>query len=283
MRRPDLFYDPTKDLVYSLGGGPYQYDGTFYDLSVPVQLWGFELGDGHVNWELEQAGTTQNFPMTSVLDSALTATTLTGHYCLGGAVNYLLTENSQEYIDLLGLSDMVNFNFDNQSWYNQTVPGYYISSGEAQYVPIFGQEGVILFFGGNWPSDANVAGYDSLVGLDTILVYDVNSNTFFKQPATNAPISRINFCSVTVGTNASSNSSYEMCVSKSYCRIASTNNESIASYSAAIQVVIQTPPQQPTSQQSTYSPSQLFTGSPLPLSHPPGVNVIDALSLATGR
>ena len=210
MRRPDLFYDPTKEIVYSLGGGAYQLDGTYYNLSVPVQLWGFEPGDGHANWALDQVGPTENFPLTSVASACLTATSSTGHYSLGGAISYFLEENDQTYIELLGLSDMVDFNFANQSWYNQTFPDYHIALGEAQYVPTFGQEGVILFFGGNWPSDANVGGFDSIAGLDTILVYDIDSNTFFMQPATNAPISRAGFCSVAAGINASSNSSYEM-------------------------------------------------------------------------
>jgi hypothetical protein len=206
MRKPDLFYDPTKRFVYSLGGLAYQFDGAYIDLSVPVQLWGFEPGYGSVNWELEQTGPTQNFPLTSVIHGALTATSTTGHYSLSGAISYL----GNGYIGLLGLSEMVNFNFANQSWYNQTIPGYYINAGEAQYVPTFGQKGVILFFGGNWASDADVGGFSPIAGLDTILIYDIHSNTYFKQPATNAPISRLSFCSVAAGAYASSNFSYEM-------------------------------------------------------------------------
>jgi hypothetical protein len=123
MRRPDLFYDPTKSLAYSLGGLPYQYNGTSYNLSVPVQLWGFEPGDGHTNWTLEREGPTQNFPLTSVASGGLAVTSPMGHYSLGGAISYLLIENNQEYIETLELSDLVSFNFVNRSWYNQTVSG----------------------------------------------------------------------------------------------------------------------------------------------------------------
>lgn len=205
-RRPDLYYDPTTNFVYSLGGQPYQLNGVWYNVSVPVQLWGFKAGDGHVIWELQEDETSQNFPLTSNVAMALTATSSTGHYNLGGFISFL-----QGYsIGALALSDMVNFNFANQSWSNQTVSGQHFVYGEAQYVPTFGQEGVVLFFGGSWPSDASVGVSSSLVGLDTILVYDIYSNTFFKQPATNAPISRSTFCSVSSGANTSTNSSYEM-------------------------------------------------------------------------
>jgi hypothetical protein len=210
MRWPDLYYDPTKDIVYSLGGNPYQLNGVSYNLNTPVQLWGFKPGDGHANWELQQTGPTQSFPLTSNVAGALTATSPTGHYSLGGYINFQQEPGQGNLIQQLALTDMVDFNFANQSWSNQTVSNQHFVFGEAQYVPTFGQEGVVLFFGGKWPSDAILEDSSSPGGLDTILVYDIHSNTFFKQPATNAPTSRFAFCSVAAGTNASANSSYEM-------------------------------------------------------------------------
>jgi hypothetical protein len=154
-------------------------------------LWGFQPNDGHVNWELQESGPSQNFPLTNVVEFALTATSPNGHYSLGGLTG--LPPN-----DMIPLDEVVNFNFANQSWHNQTLSGQF-DSGQAQYVPTFGRDGVVLFFGGD----------GTLSGLDTILVYDIHSSTFFQQPATNAPIGRSIFCSVGVGTNLT-NSSYEM-------------------------------------------------------------------------
>jgi hypothetical protein len=191
MRLPDLYYDPTKNFVYSLGGSAYQLNGYAYDFDVPVQLWGFQLDNGHANWELQDTGPSQNFPLTSVVQHALTATSPKGHYNLGGRVY----SSSDVWIYL---EEVVEFNFANQSWTNRTLSGQY-SYGDAQFIPIFGQEGVVLFFGGD----------GSMSGLDNILVYDIHTNMFYNQPATNAPLGRTSFCSVVAGTN-STNSSYEM-------------------------------------------------------------------------
>jgi hypothetical protein len=203
---PDLYYNPTKDIVYALGGDAYELNGGNYNTSVPVQLWGFKPGDGNANWELQEVGPTNDFPLSSNVAGGLTATSPKGHYNLGGYV----TLGPDTSVNLLALTDLVDFNFANQSWYNQTISGQHFLWGQAQYVPTFGQDGVILFFGGKWPSDTSTGGSSSVSRLDNILVYDIHNNAFFQQPATNAPVGRFSFCSVASGTNASANSSYEM-------------------------------------------------------------------------
>ena len=209
MRRPDMYYDPTKDLMYSLGGDPYQYDGADYNASQPIQLWAFTPNDdGKVTWELEQAGTTQQFPLTSNIAEGSSATSATGHYNLGGFVTFV---DSSNYVESIAINSFANFNFGNQSWWNETagIQGEYFIFGEAQYVPSFGEDGVILFIGGKDPSDGAVVSNSAIAGLDNIMVYDVNSNTFYKQPTTGAPIGRFAFCSVGAGMNSTA-STYEM-------------------------------------------------------------------------
>jgi hypothetical protein len=203
---PDLYYDPTKDIVCAIGGDAYELNGGAYNTSVPVQLWGFKPGDGHANWELQEVGPTQDFPLSSNIGGGLTATSPAGHYNLGGYISF----GPDNAIEQEALTDMVDFNFANQSWYNQTISGQHFLFGQAQYIPTFGQDGVILFFGGKSPSDTSTTGSSSVSRLDTILVYDIHSNTFFQQPATNAPVGRFSLCSVAAGTNTSANSSYEM-------------------------------------------------------------------------
>ena len=106
------------------------------------------------------------------------------------------------------LGEMFSYNSGNQSWYNLTLTmaEQYFIWGEAQYVP--SMELVALFY------FLAAIGHRKLVdtlALDTILIYDIHTNRFFKQPASNPPPARAFFCSVAAG--ASNNESYEMCVS----------------------------------------------------------------------
>ncbi|KAN0071311.1 hypothetical protein V8E54_010742 [Elaphomyces granulatus] len=208
-RRPDMWYDPTVDLVYSIGGLSYNLDGQLYDADVVPTLWGFKpQSNGSVEWKSQSS--TLN-PQSTVLASnvavGLSATSPTGHYNLGGFIVDYVKNN--DYIDSShALDELLSYNSGNQSWYNLTLPGQHYTWGEAQYVPIYGARGVILFFGGFWPSDTSVSSASSLATLDTILVYDIHTNRFFKQRASNPPPGRAVFCSVAAG--ASNNESYEI-------------------------------------------------------------------------
>jgi hypothetical protein len=207
IRVPDLFYDPQQNVVYSLGGNPYGRDGSFNNFSQAVQLWGFEYSDnGAVNWQLEALGSTVTFPLDEVVISSLTATSSTNHYSLGGYSNS----------DSLGLDEFITYDFANNSWTNQSLPNStpnkYYTMGRGQYISAFGDKGVILFFGGVWPSTSNgFQDQNSLANLNTVLIYDVASNTFFnpQQTTGTAPLNRWRFCSVGAG-NGTVNSSYEM-------------------------------------------------------------------------
>jgi hypothetical protein len=141
--------------------------------------------------------------LISNVGGGLSATSPTGHYNLGGFI--ALSESVEN--DGFALEEMLSYNFGNQSWYNLTLAEHYML-GEAQYVPIYGAQGVILFFGGYWPSDNSVESSGSVANLNTILVYDIYTNRFFNQQASNAPPGRALFCSVAAG--ALNNESYEM-------------------------------------------------------------------------
>jgi hypothetical protein len=208
-RRPDMWYDPTVDLVYSIGGLSYSLNGPVINPNVVPTLWGFKpQSNGSVEWKSQSS--TLN-PQSAVLASnvagGLSATSPTGHYNLGGFI--ALSDNVEN--DGFALEEMLSYNSGNQSWYNLTLAGQHYMWGEAQYVPIYGAQGVILFFGGSWPSDHSVESSSSLATLDTILVYDIHTNRFFKQQTSNPPPGRALFCSVAAG--ASNNESYEVCVS----------------------------------------------------------------------
>jgi hypothetical protein len=209
-RRPDMWYDPTVDLVYSIGGRSYIPNGQSSNPNVVPTLWGFKpQSNGSVNW-MNQSSTMnpQSAVWSSNIGGGLGATSPTGHYNLGGCF-------VDAWDNSWALREMFSYNSANQSWYNLTLTmaEQYFTWGEAQYIPIYGAGGVILFFGGYLPEDTNASSLDSLpmATLDTILVYDIHTNRFFKQPASNPPSARSLFCSAAVG--ASNNESYEMCVS----------------------------------------------------------------------
>jgi hypothetical protein len=129
MRQPDLFYDPQKEVLYSLGGWPYPNRDIDSDpqewtnSSQQVQLWGFQPNDntGAVNGVLQAVGSTANFPLNEVVAGALTATSSSNHYSLGGYSNS----------DGAGLNQLISYNFTNQSWVNQTLTrseNYYLGT-----------------------------------------------------------------------------------------------------------------------------------------------------------
>jgi hypothetical protein len=210
-RRPDMWYDPTVDLVYSIGGESYNLDGQIFNPDVVPILWGFKpQSNGSVGWESRSSTMNpQSAGLTSNIAGGLSATLPTGHYNLGGFINL------EFMTDSFALEEMVSYNSGNQSWYNLTLAGKHYIWGEAQYVPIYGARGIILFFGGFWPSDRlgsmESPNLSTLATLGSILIYDIHTNRFFEQLASNPPPARALFCSVAAG--ASNNESYEMCVS----------------------------------------------------------------------
>ncbi|KAF4626479.1 hypothetical protein G7Y89_g11680 [Cudoniella acicularis] len=146
MRRPDMFYAPNSNLLYSFGG--YAYPVTAPDpqyfwsnMTQQVQLWAFEPKDnGTVNWELQAVGPTKELPVNEVIVYPLTATSPNTNYVLGGY------SNSQ----LLSLSGMIFYDFANHSWASSTatLPKEYYNSGDGHYIAGFGAKGVVVFFWG---------------------------------------------------------------------------------------------------------------------------------------
>lgn len=82
--------------------------------------------------------------------------------------------------------------------------------GEAQFIPNFGDEGVLIFLGGDKPTTQTYGTAAALVDMSTITIYDIKSKTFYDQPTTGsvAPKGRAVFCSV--AASGSNTTSYEM-------------------------------------------------------------------------
>jgi hypothetical protein len=115
----------------------------------------------------------------------------------------------------VSVSGLTTFDFQKTSWSNDSSFGYssngYGVLGEAQFTPIFGQEGVLVVLGGSIPSNQTFQ-YDTgldLVDMSHVSLYDVSSGHWHVQTASgDIPSPRTQFCMT--GVSAADNSSYEM-------------------------------------------------------------------------
>ncbi|KFY26049.1 hypothetical protein V493_04293 [Pseudogymnoascus sp. VKM F-4281 (FW-2241)] len=205
VRRAHLYYDESHDMVYSQAGQLY---GSLLTpvkphTYTPPEVWGFKP-DGTVTWSIQYSRSlTPTFPYVSNVENALWASTDKKHFSLGGSIGYLYSGGSRGE---LAMNQFLTYDYETQSFENKTHPAHYIQGG-AEYVPTYGEEGVLIFFGGKTPTDRNVADRN-IADMGIILVYDIHNDKFYNQSATNAPAGRYNLCSV--GSSNAGNNSYEI-------------------------------------------------------------------------
>jgi hypothetical protein len=213
-RNPTMWYDPVNKMVNWYGGWPYN-DGVY------PAVWAFDVNvQGSVTWQnLETAGIGQNsngsssFSGFTTSASGLSAASDTTYYNLGGYMNQQ-TDPSLYGLASTAMTGLVEFNFQNQLWSNQSSAQYEAGGfgmwGNAFYVPIFGEQGVLIFLGGEAPTSQQFVFGSSMAPMNEITIYDIQSGNFYKQPVAGAtvPASRLGFCGVGVG--AADNSSWEM-------------------------------------------------------------------------
>ncbi|KFY44477.1 hypothetical protein V495_03428 [Pseudogymnoascus sp. VKM F-4514 (FW-929)] len=210
-RRPEMFYDEAHKMVYIYGGQYYgiSYDDNYvkYEANVEPEVWGFTPSDnGDANWSLQFAKSiADSFPLESSVENALTASSNKKHYSLGGSVTYEVDAPEAGGVPIqMAMEDFVIYDYETQKYNNKTRTASHSLFGEAHFVPQYGEEGVLLFLGGKNPMDRGVASLD-IADLGSIEVYDIYTDTFYAQTATNAPTGRYSFCSVGVSdTNSSS-------------------------------------------------------------------------------
>ncbi|KFZ00192.1 hypothetical protein V498_00247 [Pseudogymnoascus sp. VKM F-4517 (FW-2822)] len=197
-RRAQLFYDESHDMVYSQAGQIYgtllRPRGTF-TYAAP-EVWGFKPDDGTVTWskQYNESISPTSYPYVSNVENGLWASTDKKHYSLGGSIGFLSNSSDTGSRGELAMNQFLTYDYETQKFENRTHPAHYIL-GEAQYVPTYGEDGVLLFFAGKTPTDRNVA--DDNMG-DTGIILS----------ATNAPVGRYNLCSV--GASNAGNNSYEI-------------------------------------------------------------------------
>lgn len=207
-RQPNVWYNENANRVYWTGGESYEKEGNSVDAFAPITLSEFTAGVENFTTSIQGIGLGD--PVTSNLGgTSSTFSPRRAHYSLGGYLGFV---DNTGFYDQLAVDNFLAYTYSNSSWTNITTPqplNTYNLYGEAQFVPIYGREGVVLFFGGKDPSTRGVNGVDAIQDFTNIFIYNIFTNSFHSQRTSgDAPLPRWSFCSA--GAAAADNSSYEM-------------------------------------------------------------------------
>ncbi|KFY17031.1 hypothetical protein V491_05138 [Pseudogymnoascus sp. VKM F-3775] len=192
---------------------PKEFKSWFWPSSIVVGNWlylhggKFHYNDNGVMAYLPNSQTfaidlTQSWSTSTV--EAVISDHAVYRYSLGGTITYDVTEGVPTQ---MVMEDFVIYDYGTQKFSNVSRTTPHSLAGKAQFVLQYGKEGVVLFLGGKNLVDRGAASLD-LADLGSIQVYDVYTNTFYTQAATNAPTGRYSFCSV--GASNEETSSYEI-------------------------------------------------------------------------
>ena len=166
-------------------------------INPPLILWAFEpddMGGGNFNTIFD--------PNASIWT---TAHLTRPHWSLQtSATDKSLMLGGLDAARVMGLPGMVQFDMNTRSftnWSNAGV-GQPVQSGQMQYVPSFGPEGIFLAFGGETVKD------EELISFGMVPVFDPVTQTWYNQTTSgNTPKGRRDFC---VAGIASNNDTYEI-------------------------------------------------------------------------
>ncbi|KFY47081.1 hypothetical protein V495_02105 [Pseudogymnoascus sp. VKM F-4514 (FW-929)] len=204
VRRPQLYYDESHHTVYSSSGYFYDFDQN----TVEPSVWGFTPAvDGSVKWtDKFSKKLDSSFPLISSNWDALTASSGSNHYALGGVIIFNTEPDNPDAIvfQQMAMEQFVTYDYKTQTFKNQT-HSQHAYGGEAQFVPQYGEEGVVLFFGGIQLPDKSFQLDNQAANLSMIQVYDIHTGAFYNQTATNAPIGSFIFGGSTGKSTSQSN------------------------------------------------------------------------------
>ncbi|KAI9649925.1 hypothetical protein NHQ30_002510 [Ciborinia camelliae] len=216
-----MWYDPIQKSIFRFGGWSYY--------SPPVAVYSSPVNDqGNINWTvpytggIHQSSTVASFSGFTSTSYALWVATPNAYYSLGGnmggSTDPGLVGLGNNSVPMTG---MVEYNFEKAQWTNSSSADYggtvfgghsgFGSGGEGLYVPIFGQEGILVFLGGDAPfTQAASTKGSNPVPMNQITIYDIHSQQFYLQSAggDSIPFPRTNFCAV--GAGSSDNSTWEI-------------------------------------------------------------------------
>ncbi|MCJ1462072.1 hypothetical protein MMC07_000672 [Pseudocyphellaria aurata] len=152
LRKSSLWLDSALNQIYSFGGEPYQ-------IGTELSFWTLSIdGRGGGTWAKETPSESSGFSTLTRPAYGLDAFSSTAGYVLGGIATRR-TSPETKYLSrsLLSLAGMTRYTFADQNWSNISSSGYSPStwgaSGAAHFVPSFGQAGILVFLGGDAPTE----------------------------------------------------------------------------------------------------------------------------------
>ena len=198
IKQPMMWYNKNEDLVHIWGGLPY--DITYWPGSyifTPAE-------DGGVSWSNISVPATSGSTLEGLWGSAWAASPSALY-----SVNGLVTLN-----DYFPVSGLVTNDFDTDVWTNTTIvsgeESHFSVHAQMQYVPNFGENGVLVAFGGDFSIVQLFSALDgSSAPMSLINIYDIGNEKWYAQETTgDAPPSVNTFCSV--GVQSDNGASFEM-------------------------------------------------------------------------
>ena len=200
IKQPMLWYDTIDQNVHMWAGLPWdtsEWPGSY--------VFAPNTG-GSVSW----------FPTTAPTSSGKILEGAWADYAYSNDALYSLGGSVQPNGSNCAVQGLVSNEFATNTWNNDTVPDtpdhQFFVHGKLEYVPNFGEAGVLVAFGGNAPSTQNLTTpLNDLADMSSIMVYDIKTQLWYTQKATGKiPPSVERFCAV--GAKSHDNSSFEMCV-----------------------------------------------------------------------
>lgn len=198
----------------------YSWGGKFpngRNITANPELWKFTAdGNGGGSWSLVDAGTRD---LPSAEDGAWTSTPDTG-FVVGGIVHGYTRINFHGQLEVL--TGMMTFNLKKPAWSSGTVGFSPLGANglvytSAEYVPVFGPNGIIMLFGGySPPTPPLVADFSKSYGrpidMENLTFFDpVTKQAFWQKTTGTIPTTpRGEFCAVGFPTN---NGGFDMSVS----------------------------------------------------------------------
>jgi hypothetical protein len=197
-----LWWNPSTSSILSFGGEPYDND-------IPLSpTWALSPdGKGAGTWSKVSFSSDPVFNRLVRPEYGLIAASSTTGYSMGG----MQTTFPSDYF--WAIPGLITFEFATQKWSNITSIGKYSASGmaingAAQFVPSFGNKGIMVMIGGMVPSSSwDVVG--AIRSMTNITIFDPSSGAWYSQTATgDVPSAKKNLC--VIGVQASNASTYEL-------------------------------------------------------------------------
>ena len=212
-----MWYDSSANTYYQYGGEII--DAYLAPISDPaLSVWAFQPdGEGGGSWSDAIPSTDSTWKQLTRADRGQWTQRYDGTagYYLSGLVSQWtdVAYSNISFTQPLPIPGLLEFDTQKQTFQNKSSLPYggdgYLIQGAMEFVPIFGDEGILVIFGGSVPGDPTDALTSNLQNMNNITVVDVASGKWYSQQASgDVPFGRVAFC--TLGVFEQGSGSFEM-------------------------------------------------------------------------